>query len=82
MIANRKCQTRFQSNRDRTSALKGRNTIAPGAALGIGPSFAPQALKGRNKNPDRYSALTGLHSSLRSPTQGCALGYRIAPFQG
>lgn len=68
-------------NTSRIPALKGRNVIAQGAALGIGAKSKPQALKGRNNASRRFSALSGLQSLPRSSTQGCALGYHVLAFQ-
>jgi type II secretory pathway pseudopilin PulG len=65
----------------REQTLKGRNSIAQGAALGYGIQINPQALKGRNKGGDRHTALTGLRTRPRSHTQGVALGYHMLAFQ-
>jgi hypothetical protein len=58
--------------------------IAQGEALGNSHKKI-QALKGRDNrstNADAHYALSGLPILLRHITQGCALGYRIAPLRG
>jgi hypothetical protein len=57
--------------------------IAQGAALGTISPVALEALKGRHyMTRQPYRALSELHTFVGMPSQGCALGYHLLPFQG
>ena len=63
-------------------ALKERNPIAQGAALGTGaPRSASPERAESIRRPNRDLALSGLCDLLASTTQGGALGYPITAFQ-
>jgi hypothetical protein len=55
---------------------------SPGRSPGYDVTVVAQALKGRHTCSDPDCALLELQSSVGTPTQGCALGYHILPFQG
>ena len=64
-------------------ALKGLHVKAQGAALGKKTRGERVALKERNSEAGRpMPPFPGLRNLGRPIPQGCALGYRIPPFQG